>query len=68
MVSGRKKLSEFEKRKRAKAKAMQEVKKMVKKYGRLTIQNCLNSIREIEKKREKLEELKGQVKILEKEV
>jgi hypothetical protein len=49
-------------------KAMPEVKKLVTKHGRIAIQGCLNLIREHEKKLEKLEDLKGEVSRLEKDL
>lgn len=61
-------LSRVELRQKARQEAMPEVKKMVAKHGRTTLQSCLNTIREHEKKAEKLESLKGEVKKLEKEL
>ncbi len=61
-------LTAAEKRQRAKTNAIPDVKKLVKKHGRVIVQSCLNSIREHEVKVEKLETLKGEVEALEKEV
>ena len=46
-------------------RAMSEVKKLVTKHGRRAIQAWLNVLFEHEKKLEKLEELKGEVSRLE---
>lgn len=55
-------------RKKAKTAAMSCVKKLVAKHSRIIIQSCLNTIREHEKKAEKLKSLKSEVKKLEKEL
>ena len=49
-------------------KAMPEVKKLVKKYGRKTITWCINQLREYEKKIKELETLRQEAAKLEKEI
>ena len=63
-----KRINLIEQRRIAKEKAMPEVKKLVNKHGRVTIQRCLNTIYEHQKKAERLEELKGEVEKLESEL
>lgn len=56
------------KRQSARAAAMPEVKRLVKKYGRSTIANCVAKIREHEKAAQKLLTLKREVAQLEKKI
>lgn len=48
--------------------AMVEVKRLVKKYGRTTVQYCLNQLRELEKKRGRLAQIKREADRLEREI
>ena len=57
-----------EQRKIARDNAMPEVKKLVKKYGRRTVQGCLNNLRDYEKKLRQLEIARQEVEKLEREV
>ncbi len=50
-----------DKRRAAAASAMPEVKRLVKKYGRLAVGNCLNKIRTRDKEAAKLAALRKQV-------
>lgn len=50
------------------AKAMPEVKKLVKKHGRTIVIWCINQLREYEKKIKQLVELKKEADKLEKEI
>ncbi len=56
-----------EARARSKA-AMPEVKRLVVKFGRTAINNCLIKLREYEKSTKKLADLKKEVEILEKRI
>ncbi len=49
-------------------KAMPEVKRMVKKHGRRSIQACLNQLHDYEKKLGRLTEAKREVASLEREL
>lgn len=57
-----------EQRRVAREKAMPEVKKLVKKYGRQTIAGCLNNLRDYEKKIKELQHAKEEVARLEKQI
>lgn len=56
-----------ERREKADA-AMPEVKRLVRKYGRTAIANCLNKLREYEKQSARLQGLKKEVAKLEKDL
>lgn len=56
----------LEVRRARRAKAMPEVKRLVVKYGRSTIVNCLNQLKEKEKTLKKVEALKKELSRLEK--
>jgi len=58
----------LERRKELAKKAMPEVKKLVRKFGRTAINNCLIKLHEFEKKAERLEEIKREVKKLERDL
>lgn len=58
----------LEVRRERRAKAMPEIKRLVAKYGRSTIVNCLNQIKEKEKTLKKVEALKKELVRLEKAV
>jgi hypothetical protein len=45
----------------ARKAAMPEVKRLVKKYGRATISNCVNQLRNIEREQKKIAALKRQI-------
>jgi hypothetical protein len=60
-----KKLNTNELRRARAAKAMPEVKAIVKRFGRMAVANCLNKIRERDKGAERLAALKKQVTELE---
>lgn len=67
-MAKRKKLTRMEQSRLARKNAMPEVKKLVRKHTRTTVQSCLNIIREHERKAERLEALKGEVSGLEKQL
>lgn len=48
----------------ARKNAMPEVKRLVKKYGRATIANCINKLRDVEREEKKIAALKRQLKDL----
>lgn len=48
--------------------AMPEVKRLVKKYGRSAVVNCIGKIREYEKSKDRLAALKREVAQLEKKI
>lgn len=48
--------------------AMVEIKRLTKKYGRTTVQYCLNQLRELEKKRGRLAQIKREADRLEREI
>lgn len=58
----------LEKQRALRAKAMPEVRKLVRRYGRTTIQRCLIDLRDYEKKLEELSETRKKVRELEKQV
>ncbi len=62
------KMTLTEKRRLAAERAMPDTKKLVKKYGRTAIQNCLLKLRDYEKSVEKLAELKNEVASLERKL
>lgn len=47
---------------------MIEIKRLTKKYGRTTIQYCLNQLKELEKKRNRLTQIKREADRLEREI
>lgn len=57
-----------EKRRSQAKAAMPEVKKLVKKYGRTAVNNCLLKIRDFEKSEAKLQALKKEVASLERKI
>ena len=63
-----KKMTPIERRRIARAAAMPEVKRLVKRYGRATIANCVAKIRDHEKAAQKLLALKREVAQLEKRI
>lgn len=50
------------------SRAMVEVKRLVKKYGRTYVQYCLNQLKELEKKRGRLAQIKREADQLEREI
>jgi ribosomal protein S20 len=64
----KKHLSQNEMRRARADKAMPEVKKLVRKFGRTAISNCLIRLHEYEKSVERLQSLKSEVVKLEKEL
>ncbi|MDE2103163.1 MAG: hypothetical protein KGL39_38310 [Patescibacteria group bacterium] len=58
----------LEKRKQLRAAAMPEVKRLVKKYGRTTIQNCLLKLKEHDKTVARIAQMKRELQRLEKSV
>ncbi len=50
------------------SRAMVEIRRLVKKYGRTTVQYCLNQIRELQKKREQLTQLTKEAERLQREI
>ena len=58
----------LEKRRAARQAAMPEVKRLVKKYGRSTVANCIGKIREQERAVQKLAALKREISQLQKRV
>lgn len=56
------------KRQAARKAAMPEVKRLVKKYGRSTIANCIGRLRDAEKAAQRLATLKREVKELSKRI
>lgn len=64
----KKKISELDKKRSLAIKAMVEVKRLVKKYNRTTINYCLNQLRDYDKKLAKLEKAKKEVEEIQKEL
>ena len=49
-------------------RAMVEIKRLVKKYGRPHVQYCLNQLKELAKKRDRLAQIKREADQLEREI
>jgi hypothetical protein len=58
--------TKMEKAKAAREKAMPEVKRLVKRYGRAAVGNCLAKLRDRDKAAKKVAELKRELSRLEK--
>jgi len=56
------------KRQASRKAAMPEVRRLVKKYGRATISNCLSQLRELDKQAQRLAALKKEVRELARKV
>lgn len=52
----------------AREEAMPDVKKLVKKHGRVVIQHCINQLKDYESKVKQLEKLKKDTELLEAEI
>ena len=50
------------------SKAMIEIRRLTKKYGRTTVQYCLNQLRDLEKKKDRLAQLTREAAKLEREI
>jgi len=55
-------------RESSRSRAMVEIKRLTNKYGRITVQYCLNQLRALEKKRERLAQLTKEAARLEREI
>jgi hypothetical protein len=58
-------MNQLERRRAASTAAMPEVKKIVKRFGRAAVGNCLNKIVEWEREQKKLSKLRSEVAQLE---
>ena len=54
----------IERRRAAAAKAMPEVKRMIKRFGRAAVGNCLAKIRDVEKQATKIATMKKEIAAL----
>lgn len=50
------------------SRTMMEVKRLVKKHGRTNVQYCLNQLKELEKKRDRLTQITREANQLEREI
>lgn len=62
------KLTRAERRQRARAEAMPLVKKLVRKFGRSTINGCLMKIRDKEKTMDRMADLRAELREIEKKL